>query len=85
MRNAETGILVCEESCSFKEKIEVLSGCEDSVTLRGGLRRDFRETVIEASAPGASFVFLARGGPVDLGRMNWFILACNSLANNKEG
>jgi len=39
------------------------------------LRKDFKETVIEVSAPGASLVFFARGGPVDFGRMNCFYIS----------
>lgn len=51
----------------------MLSGREGSEMSRGGLRRDFRITVREDSAPGGRVVRFFNGGPVDLGRIIWGI------------
>lgn len=54
-------MLVCDSSVSFKERIEVLSGREESEISRGGLRMDLRTTVRLGSEPGIILAFFARG------------------------
>jgi hypothetical protein len=48
--------------------MDVLAGSEGRVMSSGGLRSERRLTLIERSAPGASFCRLGRGREV-LGRM----------------
>lgn len=55
------GMLVCDSKVSFKERIEVLSGREESEISRGGLRMDLRTTVTLGSEPGIVLAFLVRG------------------------
>jgi hypothetical protein len=63
-----TGIALCSEIDSLRERIEVDKGSEGNVMSRGGLRRDFRVTEREGSAPGARRILLERGKEA-LGRM----------------
>lgn len=55
IRILSTGMLVCDETSSFNVKIEVEGGCEDSFMSKGGLRRDFKDTEMLRSWPGANF------------------------------
>lgn len=51
----------------------MLPGKEGRVMSKGGLRSERRLTLIERSAPGASFCRLGRGRGF-LGRMYWVVL-----------
>lgn len=65
-------MLVSELRASLRSRTEVLRSLEGSVTLNGGLRNDFRDTVMlcgEDPSPSVVFWRLASGGPLDLGRM----------------
>lgn len=53
--------------------MDVLAGSEGSVMSRGGLRNERRLTLIEGSAPGASFCRFGSGRAF-LGRMYCAIL-----------
>jgi hypothetical protein len=61
-------MVVWVDMVSFNERILVERGREGSVMSSGGLRRDFRETERECSAPGMSFAFFWSGRLV-LGRI----------------
>lgn len=71
MRRAFTGIEAWEETRDLTSRIEVVGSWSLSVTSRGGLRFDFRESVKVGAEPGGVvFWRLANGGPGLLGRMN---------------
>lgn len=55
------GILDCVETCSFRLRMEVVGESAVSVMSRGGLRNERKFTVMERSAPGASFCRFASG------------------------
>jgi hypothetical protein len=55
------GIEDWAETFSFRLRIEVVGDRDLRVMSRGGLRSDLRATVIERSAPGASFWRFGRG------------------------
>lgn len=74
-RIAETGMRVCEESVSFRVRIEVVGGRESRVMSRGGLRRDLRVTVSVCGGPVGEVVHFWRGLGI-LGRMYWGFVSC---------
>lgn len=54
----------------LRSRIDVLMGNDGSVMSNGGLRSERRLTLIERSAPGASFCRFGRGREF-LGRIYW--------------